>query len=181
MPTVVDSVYQDSVSVLETLKEDLSLSTFANDHLRKLVLLSAASHFEHELSEAMVAFARISSGGHEGIVSLVRAKAVERQYHTWFDWKNKSANSFYRMLGDQLGGRMKEEIKQDENLKTAERAFLELGSLRNQLVHQNFAVFPLDKTTEEVFQLYQSACRYVAAVVGYLENPHLQPSESEED
>lgn len=75
------------------------------------------------------------------------------------------------LVCEEFGAGIKESVKTDETLKVAERAFLEFGSLRNQLVHQNFAVFPLDKTTEEVFQLYEIARLYVEFLVGSLEKP----------
>ena len=54
--------------------------------------------------------------------------------------------------------------QRDAELKDALAAFLELGNLRNELVHGNFAAFPFNKTAEEVYALYQRADKFVAFV-----------------
>jgi hypothetical protein len=56
---------------------------------------------------------------------------------------------------------MESEIKNDAQLREAIRAFIELGRTRNQLVHQNFAIFPLEKTAEEIYNLYKNALLFV--------------------
>jgi hypothetical protein len=41
------------------------------------------------------------------------------------------------------------------------RAFLEVGSERNKLLHQDYATFPLEKTLEEIYAPYRSALDFV--------------------
>jgi hypothetical protein len=50
-------------------------------------------------------------------------------------------------------------------LKSSVEAFLELGFLRNCLVHQNFAGYVFEKTNEEVYALYQRASVFVDRVL----------------
>lgn len=52
-------------------------------------------------------------------------------------------------------------IKGDEELKESMQAFLEIGNERNKLVHQNYAAFPMEKTLEEIYKLYQCAFKFV--------------------
>ncbi len=47
-------------------------------------------------------------------------------------------------------------------------AFLEIGRERNRLVHQDFGVFALEKTTAEIHPLYTRAILFVDAVPGAL-------------
>jgi hypothetical protein len=56
---------------------------------------------------------------------------------------------------------MLEEINKDSKLESAISAFIELGQIRNQLVHQNFADFYLEKTSEEIYKLYKDALVFV--------------------
>ncbi len=170
--TIIDSLYSDTSQLLGQLGErgDLSLQSFANSNLRKVLLLSAASWFETRISEAMQKFATVHSGGHPGIEGLIKRKAVERQYHTYFDWKNKKPGPFYALFGDQCGDQLKQWVNDDAGLKEALAAFLELGSLRNELVHENFAAFPFEKTADEVYALYQCAEKFVAFVEEKISN-----------
>jgi hypothetical protein len=59
---------------------------------------------------------------------------------------------------------MKSRLKEDENLKASLDAFLEIGRLRNELVHQDYANYVLLKTSAEIFQLYETAIRFIQAL-----------------
>ena len=56
---------------------------------------------------------------------------------------------------------MREEVRQSEELQLAVRAFLEVGNERNKLVHQDYASFPLEKTLDEIYDLYHRALAFV--------------------
>jgi hypothetical protein len=93
-------------------------------------------------------------------------KAVSRLYHTYFQWDKKNANSFFGLFGEPFLAACKERVRSDSELEGAIRAFLELGNARNEMVHENFALFSMNKTAEEVFALYSRA----RAFVDFLEN-----------
>jgi hypothetical protein len=166
MPNIIDNLYADTSQLLAQFAErdDLSMLSFANSNLRKVLLLSSASWFETRISAAVEGFSKVHSNGHPGIQSLIKRKAIDRQYHTYFDWKAKKPGPFYGLFGDDCGGMLKESINGNAELKKALEDFLELGSLRNELVHENFAAFPFDKTTDEVYALFQSAEKFVEFV-----------------
>ena len=56
---------------------------------------------------------------------------------------------------------MVEKVRADSNLEESIKAFLEIGDLRNQLAHENYALFKMEKTVEDVFNLYTKAVRFV--------------------
>lgn len=173
MPTLIDQLHDKTLQLLKHLgeRDEWSLQSFANEHLRKVLLLSAASWFEVRISAAVLNFAAVHSQNHSGILGLIKKKAVDRQYHTYFDWKSQKAGPFYGLFGEVFGGAMKKEIEANAELGDGQKAFLELGSFRNELVHQNFATFPFEKTAEEVYELYQKAERFVCYVEACLSNP----------
>lgn len=70
---------------------------------------------------------------------------------------------------------MKEAVRNSGELDDAIKAFLEIGQLRNQLAHQNFAVFAMENTSEEIYLLYQSAGRFVEQFPARL-GAHCRPS-----
>jgi hypothetical protein len=53
------------------------------------------------------------------------------------------------------------DVKEDIDLDSAIKSFLELGNERNKLVHQNFADCTIEKTAEEVYKLYQQATLFI--------------------
>ena len=64
-------------------------------------------------------------------------------------------------------------VREDKYLEDSVKAFLEIGNLRNQMVHGNYADFQLNKTVEEVYKLYQDATNFVdslpAAIRDFIE------------
>lgn len=168
--SVIDRLYADHQALTQYLsgQTEPSFSGMVDDDFRKLLALSVASLFEHTITDAILKFCEIKAAGDPGLFCLVRMKAVERQYATYFDWNGKTANTFFKLFGDTLGVSMKNDVKNSPELKAGCDAFLELGYVRNCLVHQNFASFAFEKTAEEVYREYKLALRFVEYVVGRL-------------
>lgn len=164
--TIIDRAYEDNARLLVYLSErnELSLLRTADDSFRKSLVLSAASLFEHQISEALHGYCDRKSGSDACVLALVRIKALKRQYFSYFDWENKRPGPFFSLLGEDIGERLKSESKL-EPLKSSVDAFLELGFLRNTLVHQNFAGYVFERTNEEVYELYRQASGFVERVV----------------
>lgn len=150
-----------------------SLQSIVDDHARKATLLAAASYFEHQVTQHLTALA--AAAGNDRLCAFVRNKAIARQYHTLFDWNARNANTFFSLFGPEFKARMAELVDGDEALANGIRAFLELGQERNRLVHQDYASFTLEKTSTEIFALYQSALTFVSRL------PSLLQPESEAD
>jgi hypothetical protein len=168
--SVIDKMFADHHALSQYLgeKTEPSFLRMVDDDFRKLLALSVASLFEHVLTDAILNFCNIKAGGDPALFCFVRMKAVERQYATYFDWTGKTANTFFKLFGEPLGTSMREEVKKNGDLKVACNAFLELGYLRNCLVHQNFASFAFEKTAAEVYAEYKVAASFVDYVVGRL-------------
>jgi len=95
------------------------------------------------------------------ITSFLKKKGIDRQYHTYFKWDERNPNPFFSLFGEEFKQDVKKIIKSDSELDDSINAFLELGDLRNNLVHQNFASFPVDKTAEEIYALYKKALKFI--------------------
>lgn len=161
----MDQLHQNFAGLLSVLDEagEVSLRSVADENFRKSLLLAAASYFERRMTETVLTFVEESTNQNIRVVELVRSKAVRRQYHTWFQWEGNNANSFYGLFGSEFREFMKRKVEEDK-LEDAVRAFLELGRDRNRLVHQDYGVFVLEKTTEEIHELYCRARDFVETV-----------------
>jgi hypothetical protein len=165
MPSDVDRIHKEFTDLIEFLQKngEISLQSAADDTFRKVLTISAASYFEHTLTGIVMEF--VESAAPEALVtSLVRNKAVNRQYHTWFKWDLKNANQFFSMFGDEFKEHMGALVRGSAALDTAIKAFLEIGEGRNRLAHENFAAFVMEKTADEIFKLYQDALLFVDSV-----------------
>lgn len=165
MTSPVEAFYSNQ-SGLYSYCLDAKEVTYAQDVeqlLRKNLPLAAASHFEHEITEMLLGFARSKSQNCQELVSFVENKALKRQFHTLFNWdQGTNINSFLSLFGKEFKAAVETEIKANAELDEGARAFLEIGAIRNRIVHQNYATFASDKSADEIYKLYQKAEKIVA-------------------
>lgn len=171
--TVVDSLQTEYNSILKFLleKNEMSLASDLNKHFKKILILSSASYFESEIHNILLECVKRITNNDSRIINFLKKKAISHQYHTLFSWgeKNepskpgKNANSFFALFGDDFKTLAAKEVENDGELGKAIVAFLELGHLRNILVHSNFASYNLDtKTTEEIYALYKASLCFLS-------------------
>ena len=160
--TGVDGIHEEFSELLQFLSDshEISFRTFVEGHFKKLLLLAAASYFERRLTEFIIDFAKERIEG-DTLVSLIERKVVSRQYHTWFDWKAKNANQFFKLFGEQFAIHAKSIVEENDKIRQSIQNFLEIGLERNRIVHQDFGSYSLEKTSEEIYALYLSASKFV--------------------
>jgi hypothetical protein len=161
--SIIDRIYQDNLDLLKFLEEknEPSFMIQFNTVFTKTLLLSAASYFEHEICRMIQSFIERKTQNDECITTIVKQKAIERQYHTYFDWDGKNANKFFSLFGRTFKEKRLQDVKENPDLQFAIKSFLEIGSERNKLVHQNFADCTVEKTAAEVYELYQQASIFI--------------------
>lgn len=138
---------------------EVTLADDSDAEFRKVLILSITSFFEHEITSAISELAENSSSPR--IFELVKAKAISRQYHTYFDWKDgKNINSFTKLFGESFKQEIEKELKQRE-LTEGMKLFLILGQERNILVHKNFAAASISWTVDEIVEKYEKALEFV--------------------
>lgn len=163
--TIVDELHLNFKEILEKLPaEEISLRNVATESFRKGLLLSAASLFEKQLTELVTRLVRGWGGDNSTLNEFVRIKAIERQYHTYFDWDRSNANRFFGLFGDEFKAFMSERCRNSADFDAAVKAFLEVGRDRNRLVHQDFGSFALEKTADEIYDLYKQAMKFIDAL-----------------
>lgn len=168
----VESLNQEYNTIISYLieKGQPSFSNDINKHFKKNLVLSAASYFEHELTSILTECVVKKTNNSDELVSFFRKKAISMNYHTLFYWgekdnpdqPGKNANTFLSLFGASFKTQCEKEIKDSSGLDMAVKAFLEIGHLRNILVHSNFASYELDnKTTEEIYSLFKKGIVFI--------------------
>ena len=147
---------------------EVSLQSKVNSAFAKTLLLSVASYFESKITDSVIQVFQDTTSNSDALVAFVRSKAVTRRYHEWFAWDRRNANHFFGAFGPDFSNFMQDKMDSEPAINDSIRAFLELGNLRNRLVHQNYAVLQLDKTVEEVYLSYQIANRFVESIPNYI-------------
>lgn len=166
--TPVERLYQELGEAQQVLAAagEASLQSTVQDHTRKALLLAVASYFEHRITAGLETLAATAENPH--LREFAVNTGVSRKYHTMFDWDAANANAFFGLFGADFKSRMKKKVAADPELGAAVKAFLELGQQRNRLVHQDYATFALEKTSEEIFSLYKTAIPFVESVPTFL-------------
>jgi hypothetical protein len=162
-PTIIDRLYKDNQELLAYLVEkgEISFQSNVEDNVRKTLLLSAASYFESTIMDILISFFQELTNNSELTIKFIQNKALQREYSKLFKWDGNNANMFFAFFGEGFKDFMKAEVKKDKQLEEAIRAFLKLGNSRNELVHENFAIFPLQNTADEIYELYKQAALFV--------------------
>lgn len=161
--TVIDKLYDDYLDLLSYLQDnrEISLLNDADNNFKKVLVISSASFFEHEITQILIQFINKYSNNNIKIFSFTKRKAIDYQYHTYFDWDAKNVNKFLSLFGDEFKEVVKKDSKSNEQLEKAIQDFIRIGSTRNRLAHENFANFTLDMTSKDIYELYGSAKLFI--------------------
>ena len=165
MPTPVDVFYNQNRNISERLAEigEISLKATFDSLFAKSLLIAVTSFFEGRIQDDIKTFAREVAQS-PLISGLIQSKAINRQYYTYFNWETANANAFFRLFGSDFNEFMQVKVRQNPELDSAVKAFLDLGNERNKIVHIEFAVIVLEKTADEVYDAYQTALQFVDAM-----------------
>lgn len=170
--TIINSLYRETDDIISQLNEtgEISLSSDAKRQFTKIFVLSAASYFEDRIQKMLISFAAKHSNNNKYLISFLKKKAINLQYHTYFDWgkKNdpenpgKNANAFFSLFGPEFKESISRAISKEEDIQYSIKCFIEIGHIRNILVHSNFASYnSLSKTLDEFYKLYEEAEKFV--------------------
>lgn len=156
---LIDNYYELYGLLVE--QNEFSQSVQVNEHYRKILLLSCASYYEKQITQIIKDFISLKTED-ERITSFVNNKAINRQYHTYFQWdQTNNINQFLGLFGVEFKKAVSEEIRSSENLSRQIKSFLEIGAERNKMVHQNFLEYQLEKTFDEIVILHKDALNFI--------------------
>jgi hypothetical protein len=160
---IIERIFKENQALHDLLitQKEVSLASMVGDQFRKTLLLAIASQFEHRVTSTVRSYSIAASSGDDALTSFVKAKGITRQYHTYFKWDTSNGNAFFGLFGNSFKTFMTKRLDERKELQEGLVAFLTLGDLRNQLVHSDYATFTLDKTPNEIFDLYRKAVVFV--------------------
>lgn len=94
------------------------------------------------------------------MAAFVAKRVMARNYAQLFEWKSQTAQGFFTSFGETCANNFRRALKSDELLKIQHDAFMYLGHLRNEVVHNDYAVFSIDLTPEEIIYLYRDGLAF---------------------
>jgi hypothetical protein len=164
----IDILYTDFTENYKRLV-DIGEVSFANSYqsqFAKVILLASASYFESAITLAI--HSMLNPAQCLITKTFIENKALTRQYHSLFDWNDRSANKFFAYFGHDFKAFMIAKLRQDAEIKGSIDNFLELGDLRNQLAHKNYIVFVLNLTPEEIYAKFLDAHSFIDNLSNYM-------------
>lgn len=172
----VELLFQEYQALYESAQRNSPSDLSAlNSVYTKSILIAAASNLEFRVKHLMEQCFRDISGNEAA--EFVRRKVLDRGYHTLFAWDGKDARSFFSQFGDDAKARFFDYCS-DEDHRQRQAAFITLGSERNQLVHNDYATYPISKTPRELIELYRRAGEFLEDLIPLaLGNPTKELSE----
>ena len=166
----IDELWRDHGRLVDYLRanNELQMMSRIEESFARTLVIATASYFEVKLTDAICDVYREFTQGASSLTLFVRKQGIGRRFAQLFDWGNDSgpapnANRFYKLFGDEFAVHMRRKVQGDRFLDEGVRAFLEIGNIRNQMVHGNFADFQIDKTVDDLYDLYGKADRFVTA------------------
>lgn len=111
---IIQRTIDDHRDLMAFLGENNQISHLATieQTLPKVVLLAAASDLEARTQQLLIKFFEERTSSHEFAVSFVKSKAVDRQFHTYFNWKERSANQFFGLFGKRFKQKITKNTRQ---------------------------------------------------------------------
>ena len=85
--SIVDNLYDEYTSIISFLTESNqpSLVSDTDRYFKKIIVLSSASFFEHEIQSYLVNFIKKSTNNNLKAINLLKKSAISGKYHTLFD------------------------------------------------------------------------------------------------
>lgn len=159
--TVIDGILERFESLFEFLDKsgEISLALEADANFKKLLVMACGSFFEEQITTMIERF--VARHEDPRLVTFVKKKALERQYHSLFDWNVSNANKFFAFFGDEFKDVVSKRLQSDTELQKGMKSFMRLGQHRNMLAHGNLAALAVDVTREEIVNQYREAVGFV--------------------
>ena len=166
----VEGLYNESKAAIDALVSAYLISEAVSvaETARKSLAIAAASAFEKDVTELLLAFSDEVTFRNEYFKSLIYERILNRNYHALFPWKETSAATFFANFGVEARNFYNREVKKDALLSQAVRDFLDMGNTRNEIVHRDYITYPFDKTLDDVINQYRSARRFTTFLVRFL-------------
>jgi len=155
----VENLFQDYEGLVGDLDgASPSGLTALNRSYHKHLLVAAASSLEELVKDLVPSI--FGTHGSAQMATFVSKRVMARNYAQLFEWKGQTAQGFFTSFGEACASNFKNALKSDEELKKQHDAFMRLGHLRNEVVHNDYAVFSIDLTPLEIISLYRDAVAF---------------------
>ena len=162
----VATLYDDYLALESDLSAMPSGLAALNRSYHKHLLLAAASSLEDKVKRLVSEI--FERHGSDRLATFVSKRVMARGYHTLFNWEGGTAQGFFTSFGDACASAFRTELRSDNDLGEQHDAFMRLGQLRNELVHNDYASALIELTPDEIMDKYELALRFVGRIESFV-------------
>lgn len=164
MPTPVDELYDIFLRQEGLLAQsDIGDLQATQRIFIKFMIISSSSYFEDEIKQSIRNFVVEASNQNIAVVKFFDENLLDRGYHKIIDWKeNSKLKAFCKFFGVKLDVyyALFPQLELDKHFAD----FLQLGIMRNDLMHKNLVQQNIELTLSEAYHKYQSAKVFVDTI-----------------
>ena len=142
------------------LSDYVDLASFYNNYnclFTKAFTVACGNAFERKLTSQIPS---ILSSDNPLALNFLQKQALDRKYHTLFDWDQKNANKFFGLFGTDFKQFVQKLIECDEQIKQQQKDFLELGKLRNLIVHKGIEAYSLTSDLDTIKMKFDNSLEF---------------------
>jgi len=163
----------EAIGVIVDASGDVSAIASYNVNSAKILLLTGASYFERSIVAAIEDHLNTVTPSLT-IRHFTFHQSVDRKFFSLFDFSasNKNISGFLSKFGPDFSEWAKEDMRAQGIDADTQAAFLAFCRLRNNLVHNNFATYNIDKTLADVRADFDKALKLVSWVENCLRRFH---------
>ena len=161
--SAVESLYSDYEELVREIPTSSPSGLSAlNRSFHKHLLVASASNLEEQVKDLIPRLFVNHGRGEMG--TFVFRRVLARGYAGLFEWKDMKAQGFFSSFGDDAGKDFKARLREDDAFRADHDAFMRLGHLRNEVVHNDYALFNVELTPSEIVKLFRRACQFVKEI-----------------
>ncbi|WP_023270162.1 HEPN domain-containing protein [Acinetobacter gyllenbergii] len=164
---------KDDIVLSELIRSESDLISFYtnyNNIFPKLFAVAAANFFEKYICDLII----LTFCDQKSLFSeFISNQALERKYHSMFNWKESNANQFYGLFGETFKEHMKSLLKHNTLMKDNEKEFMFLGKVRNEIVHKGISTYNLNKTASEINTTFEKSILFITFLFDQIKAMHL--------
>lgn len=158
--------FQDNIKDLnEEISKNNTFVSLLIDYRQeytKVFVIFCANSFEKIITSYLPQLLRIENCPVKN--KFFNTMFFDRKYHTLFDWNGNNANSFIGLFSTEVKTKLSNLRDTNSEFKECEKAFLNLGRLRNMIVHNGIINYSFQNKIDDVYHMFEQSLEFISIV-----------------
>ena len=164
----VESLWNNLVNLEQNVpKYDPMILVDTRSVFAKTMILAAGNWLERRTLHVLVDFAN-SVASQPTLAYFVKTRALDRKFHTLFDWESGKVNSFLGKFDTGFKEKVLQAVQENNDVLLASHDFVNLVAQRNVLAHSSRLADEAQFTAADVRTKFYNAAGWVSWIGRFL-------------